>query len=206
MLFSPLLYFLCPYSFLLLLLYYNSLVFHICPRVAPASPLKSPYKPSPTRSTDRKKATSPSTANAMKGAPAAEVTQVSLQWFWFHCWVNWCSFCLLSFPLHEYKWSAFPAIRKSRREVSPANTCCLCAPVKEHFNIFFLLGISAECWYWNTIPPFAENWGTEVYVFGLAYNFWEWRWQIEFPPEYGYPGLLVHEQASYISEIPQVYW
>ncbi|XP_066033021.1 MAP7 domain-containing protein 2 isoform X6 [Chamaea fasciata] len=50
-------------------------VFHICPRVAPASPLKSPYKPSPTRSTDRKKATSPSTANAMKGPPAAEVTQ-----------------------------------------------------------------------------------------------------------------------------------
>ncbi|CAN8196770.1 unnamed protein product [Coccothraustes coccothraustes] len=54
---------------------YNTPVFHICPRVAPASPLKSPYKPSPTRSTDRKKATSPSTANAMKGAPAAEVTQ-----------------------------------------------------------------------------------------------------------------------------------
>ncbi|XP_064563537.1 MAP7 domain-containing protein 2 isoform X6 [Zonotrichia leucophrys gambelii] len=45
------------------------------PDRAPASPLKSPYKPSPTRSTDRKKATSPSTANAMKGAPAAEVTQ-----------------------------------------------------------------------------------------------------------------------------------
>ncbi|XP_037233675.1 MAP7 domain-containing protein 2 isoform X4 [Falco rusticolus] len=50
-------------------------VFHICPRVAPASPLKSPYKPSPTRSTDRKKATSPSASNAMKGAAAAEVTQ-----------------------------------------------------------------------------------------------------------------------------------
>ncbi|XP_027742555.1 MAP7 domain-containing protein 2 isoform X5 [Empidonax traillii] len=50
-------------------------VFHICPRVAPASPLKSPYKASPTRSTDRKKATSPSTSSAMKGAPAAEVTQ-----------------------------------------------------------------------------------------------------------------------------------
>ncbi|XP_027493427.1 MAP7 domain-containing protein 2 isoform X5 [Corapipo altera] len=49
-------------------------VFHICPRVAPASPLKSPYKASPTRSTDRKKATSPSTSSAMKGAPAAEVT------------------------------------------------------------------------------------------------------------------------------------
>ncbi|KAM9567584.1 MAP7 domain-containing protein 2 isoform 2-T2 [Guaruba guarouba] len=42
---------------------------------APASPLKSPYKPSPTQSTDRKKATSPSTSNAMKGAAAAEVTQ-----------------------------------------------------------------------------------------------------------------------------------
>ncbi|PKU38547.1 map7 domain-containing protein 2 [Limosa lapponica baueri] len=42
---------------------------------APASPLKSPYKPSPTRSTDRKKATSPSTSDAMKGATAAEVTQ-----------------------------------------------------------------------------------------------------------------------------------
>ncbi|XP_027544997.1 MAP7 domain-containing protein 2 isoform X3 [Neopelma chrysocephalum] len=42
---------------------------------APASPLKSPYKPSPTRSTDRKKATSPSTSSAMKGAPAAEVPQ-----------------------------------------------------------------------------------------------------------------------------------
>lgn len=72
-------YFLCLCSLLLLLLYYNSLVFHICPRVAPASPLKSPYKPSPTRSTDRKKATSPSTSDAMKGA--AEVTQVGLQWF-----------------------------------------------------------------------------------------------------------------------------
>ncbi|XP_025918621.1 MAP7 domain-containing protein 2 [Apteryx rowi] len=54
---------------------YNNPVFHICPRVAPASPLKSPYKPSPTRSTDRKKATSPSTSDAMKGATAAEVTQ-----------------------------------------------------------------------------------------------------------------------------------
>ncbi|NXD71507.1 MA7D2 protein, partial [Eolophus roseicapillus] len=39
------------------------------------NPLKSPYKPSPTRSTDRKKATSPSTSSAMKGAAAAEVTQ-----------------------------------------------------------------------------------------------------------------------------------
>ncbi|KFQ25008.1 MAP7 domain-containing protein 2, partial [Mesitornis unicolor] len=39
------------------------------------NPLKSPYKPSPTRSTDRKKATSPSTSDAMKGAAAAEATQ-----------------------------------------------------------------------------------------------------------------------------------
>ncbi|XP_076212649.1 MAP7 domain-containing protein 2 isoform X1 [Aptenodytes patagonicus] len=54
---------------------YSNPVFHICPRVAPASPLKSPYKPSPSRSTDRKKATSPSTSDAMKGAAAAEVTQ-----------------------------------------------------------------------------------------------------------------------------------
>ncbi|XP_050792485.1 MAP7 domain-containing protein 2 isoform X3 [Gopherus flavomarginatus] len=50
-------------------------VFHICPRVAPASPLKSPYKPSPTRSAERKKAASPSTSDAMKGATAGEVTQ-----------------------------------------------------------------------------------------------------------------------------------
>ncbi|XP_025908097.1 MAP7 domain-containing protein 2 isoform X1 [Nothoprocta perdicaria] len=54
---------------------YNNPVFHICPRVAPASPLKSPYKPSPTRSTDRKKATSPSTSDAVKGATAAEAAQ-----------------------------------------------------------------------------------------------------------------------------------
>ncbi|XP_046759763.1 MAP7 domain-containing protein 2 isoform X1 [Gallus gallus] len=54
---------------------YNNPVFHICPRVAPASPLKSPYKPSPTRSTDRKKATSPSTSDAGKGVAAGEVTQ-----------------------------------------------------------------------------------------------------------------------------------
>uniref|UniRef100_A0A452IYU7 MAP7 domain containing 2 n=1 Tax=Gopherus agassizii TaxID=38772 RepID=A0A452IYU7_9SAUR len=46
---------------------------------APASPLKSPYKPSPTRSAERKKAASPSTSDAMKGATAAEVTQVGLE-------------------------------------------------------------------------------------------------------------------------------
>ncbi|XP_066475887.1 MAP7 domain-containing protein 2 isoform X2 [Tiliqua scincoides] len=42
---------------------------------APASPLKSPYKPSPTRSAERKKALSPSTSDAMKGAAVAEVSQ-----------------------------------------------------------------------------------------------------------------------------------
>ncbi|XP_048718657.1 MAP7 domain-containing protein 2 isoform X3 [Caretta caretta] len=42
---------------------------------APASPLKSPYKPSLTRSAERKKAASTSTSDTMKGATAAEVTQ-----------------------------------------------------------------------------------------------------------------------------------
>ncbi|XP_053243061.1 MAP7 domain-containing protein 2 isoform X4 [Podarcis raffonei] len=42
---------------------------------APASPLKSPYKPSPTRSMEKKKAASASTSDAMKGATAAEVPQ-----------------------------------------------------------------------------------------------------------------------------------
>uniref|UniRef100_A0A674J6W6 MAP7 domain containing 2 n=1 Tax=Terrapene triunguis TaxID=2587831 RepID=A0A674J6W6_9SAUR len=51
-------------------------VFHICPRVAPASPLKSPYKPSPTRSAERKKAASASTSDAMKGATAAETEKI----------------------------------------------------------------------------------------------------------------------------------
>ncbi|CAM5075751.1 unnamed protein product [Natator depressus] len=54
---------------------YNDSVFHICPRVAPASPLKSPYKPSLTRSAERKKVASASTFDTMKGATAAEVTQ-----------------------------------------------------------------------------------------------------------------------------------
>ncbi|XP_062982525.1 MAP7 domain-containing protein 2 isoform X10 [Elgaria multicarinata webbii] len=44
-------------------------------RDAPASPLKSPYKPSPTRSVEKKKAASASTPDAMKGATAAEVPQ-----------------------------------------------------------------------------------------------------------------------------------
>ncbi|XP_074824032.1 MAP7 domain-containing protein 2 isoform X2 [Natator depressus] len=42
---------------------------------APASPLKSPYKPSLTRSAERKKVASASTFDTMKGATAAEVTQ-----------------------------------------------------------------------------------------------------------------------------------
>ncbi|XP_074179456.1 MAP7 domain-containing protein 2 isoform X6 [Rhinolophus sinicus] len=46
-------------------------VFHACPRVAPAGPLKSSYKSSPTRSTERKKtASTSSVGDAGKAAPA----------------------------------------------------------------------------------------------------------------------------------------
>ncbi|XP_064413324.1 MAP7 domain-containing protein 2 isoform X3 [Latimeria chalumnae] len=46
-----------------------------CTRSAPASPLKSPFKPSPHRNADRKKATAASSAvDEAKGATAAEVT------------------------------------------------------------------------------------------------------------------------------------
>nr|XP_060499900.1 MAP7 domain-containing protein 2 [Panthera onca] len=46
-------------------------VSHACPRVAPAGPLKSSYKSSPTRSAERKKTTSTSgTGDSGKGAPA----------------------------------------------------------------------------------------------------------------------------------------
>ncbi|XP_012507134.1 PREDICTED: MAP7 domain-containing protein 2 isoform X2 [Propithecus coquereli] len=46
-------------------------VFHTCPRIAPAGSLKSSYKSSPTRNTERKKATSTSGAgDAGKGTPA----------------------------------------------------------------------------------------------------------------------------------------
>uniref|UniRef100_A0A8D2HZK0 MAP7 domain containing 2 n=1 Tax=Urocitellus parryii TaxID=9999 RepID=A0A8D2HZK0_UROPR len=53
-------------------------VFHACPRVAPVGPLKSSYKSSPTRTTERKKATATSGAgDAGKGAPAgAEASPV----------------------------------------------------------------------------------------------------------------------------------
>ncbi|XP_070459597.1 MAP7 domain-containing protein 2 isoform X2 [Equus przewalskii] len=46
-------------------------VSYACPRIAPAGPLKSSYKSSPTRNTERKKTTSTSGAgDAGKGAPA----------------------------------------------------------------------------------------------------------------------------------------
>ncbi|XP_069896856.1 MAP7 domain-containing protein 2 isoform X15 [Dipodomys merriami] len=46
-------------------------VFHACPRIAPASPLRSAYKSSPTRTMERKKAASASgTGEAGKDAPA----------------------------------------------------------------------------------------------------------------------------------------
>ncbi|XP_069060783.1 MAP7 domain-containing protein 2 isoform X7 [Pleurodeles waltl] len=51
-------------------------VSNICPRVAPASPLKSPYKPSPTRSTERKKsAPAYSPTDTAKGATSPEPAQ-----------------------------------------------------------------------------------------------------------------------------------
>ncbi|KAM6447146.1 MAP7 domain-containing protein 2 isoform 8-T8 [Liasis olivaceus] len=44
-------------------------------RDAPASPLKTSYKPSPTRSVEKKKAASASTSDSMKGANISEVSQ-----------------------------------------------------------------------------------------------------------------------------------
>ncbi|XP_047391803.1 MAP7 domain-containing protein 2 isoform X3 [Sciurus carolinensis] len=55
----------------------NDSVFHACPRVAPVGPLKSSYKSSPTRTTERKKATSTSgVGDAGKGASAGAETSV----------------------------------------------------------------------------------------------------------------------------------
>ncbi|XP_027978438.1 MAP7 domain-containing protein 2 isoform X3 [Eumetopias jubatus] len=49
----------------------NDSVSHACPRVAPAGPLKSSYKSSPTRSAERKKTPSTSgVGDSAKGAPA----------------------------------------------------------------------------------------------------------------------------------------
>ncbi|XP_071994068.1 MAP7 domain-containing protein 2 isoform X6 [Engystomops pustulosus] len=51
-------------------------VFHVCPRVAPASPLKSPYKSSPARSTDRRKTlTSPNGTEGRKSPTSPEAKQ-----------------------------------------------------------------------------------------------------------------------------------
>ncbi|KAL7983722.1 hypothetical protein Chor_000598 [Crotalus horridus] len=54
---------------------YTDSVFHICPRVAPASPLKTSYKPSHTRGVEKKKAISASISDSMKGASTSEVSQ-----------------------------------------------------------------------------------------------------------------------------------
>uniref|UniRef100_A0A8D2DZI4 MAP7 domain containing 2 n=1 Tax=Sciurus vulgaris TaxID=55149 RepID=A0A8D2DZI4_SCIVU len=52
-------------------------VFHACPRVAPVGPLKSSYKSSPTRTTERKKATSTSgVGDAGKGSSAGAEASV----------------------------------------------------------------------------------------------------------------------------------
>ncbi|XP_039213169.1 MAP7 domain-containing protein 2 isoform X7 [Crotalus tigris] len=55
--------------------YSHDKVFHICPRVAPASPLKTSYKPSHTRGVEKKKAASASISDSMKGASTSEVSQ-----------------------------------------------------------------------------------------------------------------------------------
>lgn len=143
MLFSPLPCFLCLCSLLLLLLCYNSSVFHICPRVAPASPLKSPYKPSPTRSADRKKATSPSTSDAGKGAAAGEVTQVSLEHSWFYFWINWWDFLSLPFTLRRFISTSILFVRNSKK-VRLAYICCFSALAFQHFSIFLLLEVSVK--------------------------------------------------------------
>uniref|UniRef100_A0A8D2E015 MAP7 domain containing 2 n=1 Tax=Sciurus vulgaris TaxID=55149 RepID=A0A8D2E015_SCIVU len=55
----------------------NDSVFHACPRVAPVGPLKSSYKSSPTRTTERKKATSTSgVGDAGKGSSAGAEASV----------------------------------------------------------------------------------------------------------------------------------
>ncbi|CAJ0957354.1 unnamed protein product [Ranitomeya imitator] len=51
-------------------------VFHVCPRVAPASPLKSPFKSSPARSADRRKTvTSPNGTEGIKTPTSPESIQ-----------------------------------------------------------------------------------------------------------------------------------
>ncbi|KAM4796971.1 MAP7 domain-containing protein 2 [Rhinophrynus dorsalis] len=51
-------------------------VFHVCPRVAPASPLKSPYKSSPVRSAERRKTLpSPTGFDGAKGATSPDPIQ-----------------------------------------------------------------------------------------------------------------------------------
>ncbi|XP_071994067.1 MAP7 domain-containing protein 2 isoform X5 [Engystomops pustulosus] len=55
---------------------HSTSVFHVCPRVAPASPLKSPYKSSPARSTDRRKTlTSPNGTEGRKSPTSPEAKQ-----------------------------------------------------------------------------------------------------------------------------------
>ncbi|NXC14671.1 MA7D2 protein, partial [Corythaeola cristata] len=93
------------------------------------NPLKSPYKPSPTRSTDRKKATSPSASDAMKGAAAAEVPQVGLQCLIPRC-VTWGLFCFLfsllrtvakSYPQSPKNAKQYPASPVKHRTTSNLN-------------------------------------------------------------------------------------
>ncbi|XP_056414597.1 MAP7 domain-containing protein 2 isoform X2 [Hyla sarda] len=55
---------------------YSTSVFHVCPRVAPASPLKSPFKSSPARSADRRKTiTSPNGTEGIRSPTSPDSKQ-----------------------------------------------------------------------------------------------------------------------------------
>ncbi|XP_069802425.1 MAP7 domain-containing protein 2 isoform X2 [Dendropsophus ebraccatus] len=55
---------------------HSTSVFHVCPRVAPASPLKSPFKSSPARSADRRKTlTSPIGTEGIKSPTSPDSKQ-----------------------------------------------------------------------------------------------------------------------------------
>ncbi|XP_053313273.1 MAP7 domain-containing protein 2 isoform X6 [Spea bombifrons] len=75
-------------------------VSHVCPRVAPASPLKSPYKSSPVRSAERRKTlTSPITPDGNKGATSPEST-----------------------PLEK--------VKKEKRPTTPSPSCAASSPLR----------------------------------------------------------------------------
>uniref|UniRef100_A0A670IGF6 MAP7 domain containing 2 n=1 Tax=Podarcis muralis TaxID=64176 RepID=A0A670IGF6_PODMU len=102
------------------------------PDRAPASPLKSPYKPSPTRSMERKKAASASTSDAMKGATAVEVPQVGLKlgrtqdrcsFYFLSIFIRWLSILTLTktYPQSPKTTKQYPASPVKHRATSNLN-------------------------------------------------------------------------------------